>query len=298
MAVESTLQTVEQLAAHIKSAAAGEPIYYVPNRGNAGDSVITWAAISLFKRFDIDYRYCYDWTQIDPAGKVVVYGGGGNLIDDCYACQRVMSALHDKVKRFILLPHTVVGHGDFLRTLGDNVDLFCRELRSLEYLQNLPLKANVLLAEDLVFAMDVSALRATTMDFVRLFFISHRYRMRLRRNAAFELRQFFTAQCETLHCVRTDGESTNMQSPEDNVDLSAVFAYGMKTELAARCASYRFCKFIDRHQQVETNRLHVGIVASLLGKQLKMHPNSYFKNQAIFELSMQQRFPNSEWMGE
>jgi len=53
---------------------------------------------------------------------------------------------------------------------------------------------------------------------------------------------------------------------------------------------------LDLFDEVRTNRLHDAICAGLLGKRVKMYPNSYFKNRAVYEFSMRDRFPDVEWV--
>jgi exopolysaccharide biosynthesis predicted pyruvyltransferase EpsI len=55
-------------------------------------------------------------------------------------------------------------------------------------------------------------------------------------------------------------------------------------------------RYIDLYDEVGTNRLHVAIGAALLGKRVRFHPNSYFKNRAVYEFSMADRFPDVEWV--
>lgn len=45
---------------------------------------------------------------------------------------------------------------------------------------------------------------------------------------------------------------------------------------------------------VETDRLHVAIAASLLGKRVRIQNNSYGKNRAVYEFRLRDRFPNLE----
>lgn len=50
--------------------------------------------------------------------------------------------------------------------------------------------------------------------------------------------------------------------------------------------SFDFLQVIDRARIVETNRLHVGIGAALMGKEVILHDNSYGKLGAVFEASL------------
>lgn len=53
-----------------------------------------------------------------------------------------------------------------------------------------------------------------------------------------------------------------------------------------------FLARIARFRTVHTNRLHVGIAAAILGKDVRLYSNDYFKIQAIYETSLAPYFPN------
>lgn len=53
-----------------------------------------------------------------------------------------------------------------------------------------------------------------------------------------------------------------------------------------------FVARIGQYRHVVTNRLHVGICAALLGRQVTLLPNNYFKIRAIYQSSLQPYFPN------
>lgn len=54
-----------------------------------------------------------------------------------------------------------------------------------------------------------------------------------------------------------------------------------------------FVDAISPYRVVHTNRLHVGIVATLLGRETHIYANDYFKIRAIFESSIAPFFPNT-----
>lgn len=54
-------------------------VLYCPNPGNAGDSAIALATYECFEHLGVSYRYV-EWDEVfDARGKVLIYGGGGNL---------------------------------------------------------------------------------------------------------------------------------------------------------------------------------------------------------------------------
>lgn len=84
----------------------------------------------------------------------------------------------------------------------------------------------------------------------------------------------------TLNVFRSDKESTLSKLPEDNIDLS-YNGYAQKPlgELINK---------INQYNKINTDRLHVGICATLLGKQVNLFTNSYYKNKAVYDYSLRQ----------
>jgi exopolysaccharide biosynthesis predicted pyruvyltransferase EpsI len=54
-----------------------EKIYFLPNPGNAGDSLIAAATFQFFDKHSIVYEVVTN-DNFDSSGKIVAYGGGGN----------------------------------------------------------------------------------------------------------------------------------------------------------------------------------------------------------------------------
>ena len=53
-------------------------INYLPNPGNAGDSLIACATYQFFERNNIEYKCCQSEKDISD-NDILVYGGGGNF---------------------------------------------------------------------------------------------------------------------------------------------------------------------------------------------------------------------------
>lgn len=95
-----------------------------------------------------------------------------------------------------------------------------------------------------------------------------------------------------LNAFRLDKEKTSIEIPKNNIDISATIKRSITDVEVANRVSVRFLNFIRGFDTVRTNRLHVAIGGSLLGKKVGLYPNNYFKNFAIFEYSMKENFPN------
>ncbi|MBU2472700.1 polysaccharide pyruvyl transferase family protein [Patescibacteria group bacterium] len=86
-----------------------------------------------------------------------------------------------------------------------------------------------------------------------------------------------------LNAFRSDKESILRALPESNIDLS-YNGYATKS-------LDKLINILQKYEQVNTDRLHIAIGAMLLGKQVRLFPNSYYKNKAIFDYSLK-RFSN------
>ncbi len=86
-----------------------------------------------------------------------------------------------------------------------------------------------------------------------------------------------------LNAFRADNESILNALPESNKDLS----YNGYATKPLR----ELIETLQKYAQINTDRLHVAIGSTLLGKQVKLFPNSYYKNKAVFDYSLK-RFPN------
>jgi exopolysaccharide biosynthesis predicted pyruvyltransferase EpsI len=291
------------------------PFLYVPNPGNAGDAMIAHATRQLFDRLGLDYEWVSDPRVCDPRNRVVVYGGGGNLIPQYHTAKQFLRRANGSASRLILLPHTVVGHEELLADLGPQTDLICRELVSYDHVRGAVGAARVHLADDLAFGLDVESTLSTppaAMSALRLYGRRLRYRFTApsqRRSVASPRRlrrsgRMFTARRRrmerggapaVLHAFRTDAERTGIPLPDDNLDLSRLMAFGTRDANVCHTGTLHVLRYLDLYDEVRTNRLHLAIGAALLGKRVRLHPNSYFKNRAVYEFSIRGRFPDVEW---
>lgn len=104
---------------------------------------------------------------------------------------------------------------------------------------------------------------------------------------AFYINSIETKQGEGIgYFFRTDPESLNqIKVPVNNNDISAK---GNNFS-----PIYMFVDQIAKYEKIYTDRLHVSITASLMGKEVHLFPGSYFKNKAIYFSSMAGIFTNT-----
>lgn len=289
-----------------------DTIYYLPNPGNAGDSLIASATFLFFKRYDIPFIIVSD-LNFDVTGKVVAYAGGGNFGGATSRAARFVAKYSKKAKTFILLPHSIFGAEDLLSTLGYNCHIFCRELISYEHVKRYAVNAHVYHHHDIAFTCDPSLIMQSSHDPKILRALASELLRRIKGGADYDLGISLIGLYEyllfkikiysgmkknqehILHAFRTDVEKTDFFIPDDNQDLSAIFALSSCTlALSFFCAS-SFLREINRYKVIYTNRLHLAIGGILLGKEVHIYRNNYYKLKAIYDYSIDGNFSNVFW---
>lgn len=283
-----TIQDLEKYLAQF----SGQTIMYCPNPGNAGDGIIANATYQLFDRLGIKYEYVP--TDVSPqrtANRVVVYGGGGNLVHP-YPNARDFAAQHHRgATRLIVLPHTIRSYPELFETMSDNVDLFCRDLPSYEFLSGVKTRANVYLSHDVALHTSVGL----TLQYRAAHDQEYREKVLFSRRTKRQLRRVFHSvrnarHPKVLNVFREDVEKTGVAIPFSNVDLSQTLCGLDMSPFHARETASAFFAFIHRHDVVRTNRLHVCIASLLLDKEVHFYDNSYGKNMSIYNFSLKDRF--------
>lgn len=295
----------------------GEQLYYCPNPGNGGDSLIAYAGFQLLKKNNLKYNF-FNGRNFNPKGKTLIYGGGGNLVNNHHGyARRITENYHSVVKKLVILPHTISTHEDLLQSMGSNVDIICREKISYQHVKKYATKANVMLMNDLAFSLDLEDVFLLKSElaipqgivlktFCKLVKDERQHQIPSPRKIlrGWNLERKYRAKESILHenfdilnCFRVDAEKTDIEIPPENIDLSMEFAYGTWSEKISGLAAHKLLNFMNKFHEIRTNRLHLAIGGALLGKKVKFYSNNYYKCQAIYEYSMKDIFKNVEWMG-
>lgn len=287
-----------------------EKVYFYPNPGNAGDSLIAAATIQLFKELNLQFEVISS-SNFDSKSKIVIYGGGGNFGGADSRVAKVVAKHHQAAKKFIILPHTIFGADELLASLGENCHIFCREKVSYEHVSSCAKKAHVYLHDDLVIGANIKAIRSqiTSPKFIRS--IAKVVFNRLFKEPDYDfgvsLRSVlghpfkrcklrFRPRQKLLNAFRTDVEKTDIAVEPDNVDLSAVYELSSCDPEIAIYTAQLLLGELDKYDRIRTNRLHIAIGAMLLGKQVDLYGNNYYKIKAIYEYSIKDRFSNVRWI--
>jgi exopolysaccharide biosynthesis predicted pyruvyltransferase EpsI len=276
-------------------------LVYFANPGNAGDSLIALATYQLFKELDIRYCIVNKSKTFDPTGRIMVYSGGGNLVQYYDTARKVIQETYPRLARLVILPHTIQANEDLLASFRDNVDVICREPASYVHVKKNASRANVYLMDDMAFHLDAAGLMEDD-SFVQDQ-VPYSWKLRDDLYEAFLPlrlalgRRLSPGQPGSLNTFRKDLESSGRFPHREYVDLATLFAHGTGSEAVARYVTRRLLKVLNRYQVIRTDRLHICIAAALLGKQVDFFANSSSKCEDVYRYSMKDRFPNVRWMG-
>ena len=284
-------------------------LWFLPNAGNAGDSLIALATWQRFQRLGLEIRHIPD-DGFDGTGKIVLYGGGGCLVPMYDHAAKFIAANHARARKFVLLPHTVDGNEDLLASMGSNCVLFCREPSSYRHCLSHARGARVELSHDLAFGLDPKTCRRPGPA-AYLGLLLRAIRVSSSRGIApgpglLEARRILSHAFGQLvssgpadgplDAFREDRESARATVPDGNRDLSKLFALSGVLEADMAIAAGLLLRTVAKHGKVRTDRLHVCIAGCLLGVEVDFHRNSYFKCRAIWEHSIRDRYPKVNWI--
>jgi exopolysaccharide biosynthesis predicted pyruvyltransferase EpsI len=301
---------------YLKTLPTDGSVYYCPDLGNAGDSLIAQATLQLFAEVGVNFTFVH-WEQLEdfnPEGKTLIYGGGGNLVSYYKVARNILEKYHRYVDKMVIFPHTITDNEDLLPKLANNVDIILREEVSYAHVLKNNTQSNIMLMDDLAFSLNIhDVLNKQPIGTIAAILLKIRNKFKPGGGSttipsieqmlsndildtSYRLKRLFNSHgARTLNCFRTDVEETGVELPKDNLDLSDIFAYGTRNEELIHYASHRLLSFINHFDVVKTNRLHVCLAGALLGKQVKFYPNSYWKCEAIYNYSIKNKFDNVEW---
>lgn len=252
--------------------------------GNAGDALIDLGFFDLASATGLEYEVV-DLAKVDPSRPLVLSGGGG-LVDEWGAAgsRSIIDRLHRRAAPFVVLPQTVRGNVELLSSLGSNVTFFAREEQSYEHARKHATGgARVLIDHDMAFNLDARRfLDEGPAKRPRIKGTKDAVRFGLYNVAKIRSRLF-----GTITVRRKDAESASgSKSMRVYNDLSFVTAFRGYDEATVRNTGKLLLEVIDGYEAVTTDRLHVGIGAFLLGKEVLFVNNSNSKIKGIYEYSM------------
>jgi len=233
-------------------------VFYFPNTGNGGDGFIAYATMWLLRALDIDFT-CLGPKEVAPKGSTLLFGGGGNLIEGKY------KTLYDTIlanidgSNGIILPHTIKGYSDLFEK--DNLEIFLRDPISYKAASK---NCGVSLAHDMTFYLPKDYFQS-----------------------------FWQRGTGVFYCFRQDEEHDTNTWVDGNQDISLSWNGSWWTnERLSKASTEAMAASLSPYAVVATDRLHVAILASFLGKHVYMTANNYYKNEAVYKHSLVKYFPS------
>ena len=253
----------------LKDKLKNKRILYVPNPGNAGDSLIALGTMHLFDKLKLNWelmdggKHFKAVLPIVDEPHVIVFGGGGNLIGH-YPHLYGFLQRHKNRPEILVLPSTVahlpnseLDVTSLLKGLN-NITIIAREKGTKRYLSNF--MKNVLIADDMALSINTS------------------FYNEFKNIKGTGVGNFF----------RVDVEKTAISLPDDNTDISKKYMDWncCRTIEGINKAARQMFEHVSRYREIHTNRLHVAIIGTLLNKDVNMYNNSYWKNKEVYNYTL------------
>ena len=278
------------------------PFYYWPNDGNLGDLLIAEATRQFFRRHGLSFREFHSEAPPSEKSYALVYGGGGRFTSHWGPFEEFTQAMTaPAVSRCIILPHSLSGVDSFILSLDERCTIICREERSAAYCRSLKPRARIETGDDMALQAEPGAFPMAPPPFLRLPKGAnkelHRYRKRFNRGriAAMQRGVRLATTAASLggqirrvsFLLRTDLEKSAVYTSSRSYDLSMALGFSSCREtplngywMHAFAAALRPCDV------VVTDRLHVGILSCLLGKEVYLLDNDYGKLSNVWRQSL------------
>ena len=273
--------------------------YYLPNKGNLGDVLLAFSTYQYLDAHKFNYSV-FDMTKIDQYTEPFnfVYGGGGiwyTPYRNDY--QEILNVFKNPLlKKCVVLPSSFSECPDVIDLFDERFVVFCREEKSYNYCKSLNAKAKFLLANDMAVDANMSALGGGLFNADNLHkFLADKNNIVNLKNVLFRRYTYVYERLmdkvktignkKVAYMLRADKEAINSNVVSD-IDLSA-FGGGYCTDKSYDyILTLMFTAVIKMFDVIVTDRLHVGICAAKLGKQVILLDNSYGKVSSVYNYSL------------
>lgn len=252
-----------RLRESLREAAGGQRVVYVPNTGNWGDALINYGARAFLAHCAIEFTEA-SAAQIKALAAQGTQYGATILVAGNGGWSRHWDHVPAVVEAATRVAHRVI----LLPTTIDSSPPF----------------------------VPYDNLQAFVRD--HSLSIGHAPSAEFCHDLAFFL-PIFEPMRKPLHreltAFRLDSESARGQTPlpANNLDLSL---YGTHVD-----DPLLFLQFLSGFERILTDRLHIAIGATMIGREVHLWPNDYGKVRAIYESSLRPYFDNiilHEWAGQ
>lgn len=274
--------------------------YFFPNRGNLGDVVIAASEYQFFDSQNYDYKIL-DPEDLPQTKFSLVYGGGG-LWTKYYDYSNVLNVFNNKnADKIVILPSSFNECDDLLKIADERFVIFCREEKSYNYCLSKNSKAQFILSDDMALGLDIDFYKKREhntikkvhsreiKDIYTKLFIPYKKILKTIPDVFNKITKINNRSIGYFlrHDVEghVDWSSSNINF---NVDLSQILGSYCIDSAFSKIIAKAFLAMIDTVDIVVTDRLHVGICAHLLNKEVVLVDNTYGKISSVYNFSLKQ----------
>lgn len=264
-AVRAEIRENSSLIEFLKRFADNGAVFY-PGYGNLGDGLIALGTLDLFEDLGWDPKRIQGRHKEAFSGYThIVMGGSGGWVKGMWETYLEQTlAFLQKGGQLLILPTSFSGFGAEFVPYANQVTIFCREQRSYDELlrQGMP-ESQICVCPDLAFYTKEEHF------------------------SDLEIESYYPV----LKIFRLDEEGGRKTPPRDSVDLPLLFN-DIQWSTVEQCVKplRAVAGLMNQFECVETDRLHMAVLAALIGRNVKLEPSSYFKIRAIFDYTLH-RFP-------
>lgn len=274
--------------------------YYWPNEGNLGDYLIAEATRQLFRKLGLEWKeYCPENLPGEDS-YVLVYGGGGRFVPHWGGMELFQEHLtRPQVRRSVILPHSINGVDDFVKSLDERHILFLRERKSLVYCSSLNDRIQCILAHDMGLYLKIDQLPGYETELKLSADADAEAREQYqvltgirKPHAEFRMKQATVSARNSgrkvAFVLRTDREKCSSIESAWAYDLSILYSGSCReTPYSARIVRL-MADVLRSPDVVVTDRLHVAIMAMHAGREVYMMDNDYGKLSGVYEVSLKE----------
>ncbi|TCB73244.1 exopolysaccharide biosynthesis protein [Acinetobacter sp. ANC 3781] len=260
-------------------------IYYYPNNGNAGDALLNMGFYALAKKYNVHFVEI-NKSEINKVREedVLLIAGGGALVPEWGSTTDLVANLNKKIK-LIIFPQSIRDIDSVISNLPENTTIFCREKYSYQYCLEKSNAKNIFLENDIAFYCDLNEILDSE---VGMQFFSKKNIARHVILSGHKICSYFKH--DVVFAMRVDKEKNDkLDVPRKLInDFSIVASFGSGNYKQSLYSARKFLNLINLYEEIHTDRLHVAIGASLLGKKVKIYNNGYYKCKGVYEKSMKE----------
>lgn len=284
-----------------------QPFFFWPNDGNIGDLLIAEASRQFFRREGLLYE---EWDGSEARSEslgTLVYGGGGRFVPHWGSLDSFVAAMTAPwVRRCIILPHSIRHVDSFVLSFDERFIVFCRDAETLNYVSSLNPRVQCIPADDMAMQYKQEEQRCGVAQTARGRCDEVEGNALLERGFASSVERMVMRSTATIRwegvrhrvsfILRKDKEKLSTADSPFSCDPNACwYTHCLEASCNAPILSAIF-RALDFADSIVTDRLHVAVMACLLGKQVYMLDNDYGKLGGVYRQTLR-RFGNVHYVG-